>query len=72
MMAEIQVSAPVMNTNRISCERLVALVRENPALYDYSHPAHCNRDVTSGMWTQIAAELGTSGKYNLFGGNTLH
>ncbi|XP_046679092.1 uncharacterized protein LOC124366547 isoform X1 [Homalodisca vitripennis] len=45
---------------RVCWERLIALVQDRPPLYDYSHPAHCNRDVTGYMWSQIAAELGTT------------
>ncbi|XP_054274375.1 uncharacterized protein LOC128994116 [Macrosteles quadrilineatus] len=45
--------------SQVNYEQLIALVKQQPALYDHSHPAHCNRDVTTRLWSQIAAELDT-------------
>ncbi|XP_033251910.1 uncharacterized protein LOC117191048 [Drosophila miranda] len=44
-------------------DRLIKLVRANPAIYDVSHPHYRRNPVRVDIWDRIANELGTSSRF---------
>jgi len=46
-------------------DRLIKLVRANPAIYDVSHPHYRRNPVRVDIWDRIANELGASCEYFL-------
>ncbi|XP_017836455.1 uncharacterized protein LOC108595685 [Drosophila busckii] len=44
-------------------DRLIKLVRANPAIYDVSHPHYRRNPVRVGIWDRIANELGASSRF---------
>lgn len=44
-------------------EKLIELVRVNPAIYDLSHRKYMDNNFKTTIWNNIGLELGVSGKY---------
>ncbi|KAH8336981.1 hypothetical protein KR059_009936 [Drosophila kikkawai] len=44
-------------------DRLIKLVRSNPAIYDVSHPHYRRNPVRVDIWDRIASELGASSRF---------
>lgn len=44
-------------------ERLIEIVRENPLLYDLSHPEYMRTKLKDQIWEKIGAEFKSNGKF---------
>lgn len=43
--------------------RLIAEVKQRPALWDLAHPDRSNRTETQRLWLEVAEAVGLSGEY---------
>jgi len=47
-------------------EKLIELVRDNPAIYDLGHPEHSNKPTKANIWKAIAKSLKKTGSWGFF------
>lgn len=48
-----------------NAEKLLVLVEQRPAIYNFKLKEHSNRTIIDKLWEEIATEMGHSGKHLL-------